>query len=74
MLLTESTMFECTYQVRMAEWSKALRSGRSRVLQAWVRIPVLTKLFCLPRRLGQGIETSRYDYNSINVIEVSRAL
>ena len=29
-------------QVRMAEWSKALRSGRSLVLQAWVRIPLLT--------------------------------
>ena len=29
--------------VRMAEWSKALRSGRSLVLQAWVRIPLLTK-------------------------------
>ena len=29
----------------MAERSKALRSGRSLVLQAWVRIPLLTKLF-----------------------------
>ena len=28
--------------VRMAERSKALRSGRSLVLQAWVRIPLLT--------------------------------
>ena len=28
--------------VRMAERSKALRSGRSRVLPAWVRIPLLT--------------------------------
>ena len=28
----------------MAERSKALRSGRSLVLQAWVRIPLLTKL------------------------------
>ena len=32
-------------QVRMAERSKALRSGRSLVLQAWVRIPLLTKRF-----------------------------
>ena len=32
-------------QVRMAERSKALRSGRSLVLQAWVRIPLLTILF-----------------------------
>jgi hypothetical protein len=30
----------------MAERSKALRSGRSLVLQAWVRIPLLTKRFC----------------------------
>ena len=26
----------------MAEWSKALRSGRSPLLRAWVRIPLLT--------------------------------
>ena len=32
-------------QVRMAERSKALRSGRSLVLQAWVRIPLLTNFF-----------------------------
>ena len=32
-------------RVRMAERSKALRSGRSLVLQAWVRIPLLTKFF-----------------------------
>ena len=31
--------------VRMAERSKALRSGRSLVLQAWVRIPLLTNHF-----------------------------
>ena len=29
--------------VRMAERSKALRSGRSPLLRAWVRIPLLTK-------------------------------
>ena len=29
----------------MAEWSKALRSGRSPLLWAWVRIPLLTKPF-----------------------------
>ena len=33
-----------SYHVRMAERSKALRSGRSLVLQAWVRIPLLTKV------------------------------
>ena len=32
-------------RVRMAERSKALRSGRSLVLQAWVRIPLLTIAF-----------------------------
>ena len=32
-------------QVRMAERSKALRSGRSPLLWAWVRIPLLTKSF-----------------------------
>ena len=31
--------------VRMAERSKALRSGRSPLLWAWVRIPLLTKIF-----------------------------
>ena len=31
--------------VRMAERSKALRSGRSPLLWAWVRIPLLTKVF-----------------------------
>ena len=30
-------------KVRMAEWSKALRSGRSPLMWAWVRIPLLTK-------------------------------
>ena len=28
----------------MAEWSKALRSGRSPLLWAWVRIPLLTSI------------------------------
>ena len=41
-----SNFFSCITQfciiVRMAERSKALRSGRSLVLQAWVRIPLLT--------------------------------
>ena len=27
----------------MAEWSKALRSGRSPLMRAWVRIPLLTQ-------------------------------
>ena len=33
------------HYVRMAEWSKALRSGRSPLLRAWVRIPLLTIYF-----------------------------
>ena len=35
--------YDKCYQVRMAEWSKALRSGRSPLLWAWVRIPLLTQ-------------------------------
>ena len=35
----------CHVTVRMAEWSKALRSGRSPLLWAWVRIPLLTTTF-----------------------------
>ena len=39
------------HRVRMAERSKALRSGRSLVLQAWVRIPLLTYFWlCLTTR------------------------
>ena len=39
-------LFQCLISsVRMAERSKALRSGRSPLLWAWVRIPLLTKLF-----------------------------
>ena len=41
-----SNFFSCITQfciiVRMAERSKALRSGRSPLLWAWVRIPLLT--------------------------------
>ena len=37
------------YNVRMAERSKALRSGRSPLLWAWVRIPLLTINFSSPR-------------------------
>ena len=36
---------DISIKVSMAEWSKALRSGRSLVLQAWVRIPLLTNTF-----------------------------
>ena len=33
--------------VRMAEWSKVLRSGRSPLLWAGVRISLLTNTFCI---------------------------
>ena len=36
--------------VSLAEWSKALRSGRSPLLWAWVRIPLLTKYFFFTHR------------------------
>ena len=37
--------------VRMAEWSKAPRSGRGPLLRAWVRIPLLTEAhFCRGQR------------------------
>ena len=38
-------MRRCVPVVRMAERSKALRSGRSPLLWAWVRIPLLTYNF-----------------------------
>ena len=43
-----------TERVRMAERSKALRSGRSPVLRAWVRIPLLTHPFCSLRTQPQA--------------------
>ena len=41
--MSSSIISETHCYVRMAEWSKALRSGRSPLLWAWVRIPLLTK-------------------------------
>ena len=38
--------------VRMAERSKALRSGRSPLLWAWVRIPLLTTSFWFFRHIS----------------------
>ena len=43
-------------EVRMAERSKALRSGRSPLLWAWVRIPLLTLILFFPE--------IPYDYGS----------
>ena len=56
-------------QVRMAERSKALRSGRSLVLQAWVRIPLLTKCFCVctsnPSNWGATIDWPSYQPHDV---------
>ena len=38
----------------MAEWSKALRSGRSPLLWAWVRIPLLTNIFLFSNPTGSS--------------------
>ena len=47
-------MFQPKRHVRMAERSKALRSGRSPLLWAWVRIPLLTNFFTsLPFKRAQ---------------------
>ena len=40
--LIQVNIYRIIMDVRMAEWSKALRSGRSPLLWAWVRIPLLT--------------------------------
>ena len=46
------------YPVRMAEWSKALRSGRSPVFRAWVRIPLLTVHFYFQVNISFSWQTS----------------
>ena len=45
--ILSSDLMQChaLAEVRMAERSKALRSGRSPVFRAWVRIPLLTSCF-----------------------------
>ena len=43
--LIQVNIYRIILDVRMAEWSKALRSGRSPLLWAWVQIPLLTILF-----------------------------
>ena len=46
----------------MAEWSKALRSGRSPLLWAWVRIPLLTNSF-VPHKKVIVIARHSFYYN-----------
>ena len=43
------------FHVRMAEWSKALRSGRSPLLWARVRIPLLTETFHSSLRVAHNL-------------------
>ena len=45
----------------MAEWSKALRSGRSPLLWAWVRIPLLTNVF--PHKSGGAMVSPSFYHN-----------
>ena len=46
LMMDDHVTCECSlHSVRMAERSKALRSGRSPLLWAWVRIPLLTRVF-----------------------------
>ena len=48
----------------MAEWSKALRSGRSPLLWAWVRIPLLTNFFAI-------FYFTEYIFNELNILLLS---
>ena len=56
--LIQVNIYRIIMDVRMAEWSKALRSGRSPLLRAWVRIPLLTnqlfKIFFIPFQCTSG--------------------
>ena len=49
--LIQVNIYRIILDVRMAEWSKALRSGRSPLLWAWVQIPLLTINFCHPKMI-----------------------
>ena len=58
----------------MAERSKALRSGRSPLLWAWVRIPLLTKLFFF-FNLGLMVPAMVYIYVwAVSVVVITSAL
>ena len=72
--ITIPTFLQKHQSVRMAEWSKALRSGRSPLLRAWVRIPLLTShpffLFFLFSRSGYIVffssATTKFIYSMNN--------
>ena len=53
-------------------WPSGLRSGRSRALPAWVRIPLLTKSFCVVVCPGAWVRESRH-LDTI-ITRLSRAL
>jgi hypothetical protein len=54
----------------MAERSKALRSGRSPLLWAWVRIPLLTKVFFFTGfGTNQGIDSFKIICLTLQVAE-----
>ena len=59
--------------VRMAERSKALRSGRSPLLWAWVRIPLLTKYFLYDLGLVVPARVGGYQW-AVSVVVITSAL
>ena len=59
--------------VRMAERSKALRSGRSPLLWAWVRIPLLTKYFLFDLGLVFPARVGGYQW-AVSVVVITSAL
>ena len=58
--ILSSDLMQCLAlaEVRMAERSKALRSGRSPVFRAWVRIPLLTVHFYFQVNISFSWQTS----------------
>ena len=60
-------------EVRMAERSKALRSGRSPLLWAWVRIPLLTKYFLYDLGLVVPARVGGYEW-AVSVVVITSAL
>ena len=53
----------------MAERSKALRSGRSPLLWAWVRIPLLTIVFIATEMIfTDDVETGILIFNCISLL------
>ena len=59
-------------KVRMAERSKALRSGRSPLLWAWVRIPLLTTRFAASKSSPVGNPSSVWTSARISWVNSSR--